>query len=157
MTQAELHNFFKDTSDCCVIFRMWRQQILERREEVTWEGERHQLSVLVHTSISILLCKFVTDFVKMLNSSQTLKIIGMKFALAHLLISVCWHLQHKQVLLSCSPILCVSVGFSVTDGPQLGQPHCVTGSLLPLWITSERINQNLVHNYPWIKASWKHD
>ena len=157
MTQAELHNFFKGISDCCVIFRIWRRQIWERKEEVTWERERDQLSVLAHTSISILLCKFVTDFVKTLNSSQTLKIIGMKSVLLHLLISVCWHLQHKQVLLPCSPILCVSLGFSMTDGPQLGQPHCVTGSLLRLWISSERINQNLVHNYAWIKASWKHD
>lgn len=49
-------------------------------------------SVLAHASVSILLCKYVTDFVKMLNSSQTLKIIGMKSALLHLVISVCWHL-----------------------------------------------------------------
>ena len=146
MTEAEPHNFFKDISDCFTVFRIWRQQIRERKEEVTWERERDQLSFLAHTSISILLCKFVTDFLKMLNSSQTLKIIGMKFALPHLLISICWHLQHKQVLLPCSPILCVSVGFSVTAGPRLGQPHCVAGSLLPLWITSARINQDGVHN-----------
>lgn len=54
----------------------------------------------------------------------------MKFALPHVLISVHWYLQHKNVLLPFSPTLCVSEGFSITDGPQLGQPHCLIRSSL---------------------------
>lgn len=132
----------------------------ERKEEVTWERERDQLFVLVRASISILLGKYVTDFVKMLNSSQTLKIIGMKSALLHLVISVCWHLQHKQVLLARSPSICVSGHFSVTGGPQLGQPHCTRKSCCPSspsWIIIERPNLNLVYDFPWIKASRIYD
>lgn len=42
----------------------------------------------------------------------------------------------------------------MSNGPQQGQP-LVTAGLVPLRIPSERINQNLVCDYPGIKTASK--
>lgn len=112
------------------------------------EGGRTSF-LLVHPLISILLCKFVTWFCE--NAEQFPGIINNwhEIRLLHLLVTVCWHLQHKKKSLFALFLLS-----SMSNGPQQGQP-LVTVGLVPLRTPSERINQNLVCDYPGIKTASK--